>query len=144
MGSKIRAALIVGLAMAFAVSLALPALAAGNEGKAPYQSFTGTITKDGKLQTSNGQQYELKGKLAREAAQHKGERVQITGSVKENGKTPEIEVSSFQRLGSESGGMEQQGGMQHPSSGSSSGGAENWGGGEEQGGGSSSGGSSSY
>ncbi|MEW6441235.1 MAG: hypothetical protein AB1640_09920 [bacterium] len=81
------------------------------------QTLSGKITDGNKFMSDAGQEYKLKGDMADQLRDHVGERVQITGTVKESGGTPSIEVTNFQRLSE--GGAEQGLGESPPMGGSS-------------------------
>ena len=89
------AILTVILAALFVVTLSFQAMAAEAEFKSESVSFTGQISIDGKLITDDGQQFELAGEVADEVKQLSGQRIQVMGTVMEEGGKQHIEVQDY-------------------------------------------------
>ncbi len=83
------------LATLFVVTLSFQAMAAEEEVKGESISLTGEISNDGLLITDEGQQFELAGEIGDEVKQLAGQRIQVMGTVMEEGGKQHIEVQDY-------------------------------------------------
>lgn len=82
------------VAALFVVTLSFTAMATGEkEGKSA--TLTGEISDDGLLITDDGQEFELAGEIADEVKQLAGERIQVMGTVMEEGGKQKVEVENY-------------------------------------------------
>lgn len=82
------------LAALFVATLSLPAMAM-EEGKGEAVTLTGEINYEGQLITDDGQQFELSGDVGNEVKQLSGQRIQVMGTVMEEGGKQHIEVHDY-------------------------------------------------
>lgn len=83
------------LATLFVVTLSFPAMAAEKEMKGESITLTGEISSDGLLITDDGKQFELAGEVGDEVKQLSGQRIQVMGTVMEEGGKQQIEVQDY-------------------------------------------------
>jgi hypothetical protein len=83
------------LATLFVVTLSFQAMAAEEKAKGESISLTGEISLDGMLITDEGQTFELAGEIADEVKQLSGQRIQVMGTVMEEGGKQKIEVQDY-------------------------------------------------
>lgn len=86
---------VVLLATLFVVTLSFQAMASEEKNKGESISLTGEISIDGLLVTDDGQQFELAGEVADEVKQLSGQRIQVMGTVMEEGGKQHIEVQDY-------------------------------------------------
>ena len=85
--------LTVILASLFLVTLSFQAMAGGE--KHETKTITGEINNEGMLITDDGQEFELAGEIADEVKQLSGERIQVMGTVMEEGGKQKVEVENY-------------------------------------------------
>ena len=85
--------LTVILASLFLVTLSFQAMAGGE--KHETKTITGEINSEGMLITDDGQEFELAGEIADEVRQLSGERIQVMGTVMEEGGKQKVEIENY-------------------------------------------------
>jgi hypothetical protein len=116
MKQTIRSFFLELVAAAFMISfVAVPAMAAdtyGHEGwSGKTQSLSGRIDKSGDFVTSNGVKYRLSGNEARKVREHKGQTVEVKGTVKEQNGQRTLDVQSYSIGNAQNMRMEHSSGM---------------------------------
>ena len=87
--------LTILLATLFIVTLSFQAMATEKELKVETITYSGEINYDGLLVTDDGQEFELAGEVADEVKQLSGQRIQVMGTVMEEGGKQHIEVQDY-------------------------------------------------
>ena len=87
--------LTILLATLFIVTLSFQAMATEKELKVETITYSGEINDDGLLVTDDGQEFELAGEVADEVKQLSGQRIQVMGTVMEEGGKQHIEVQDY-------------------------------------------------
>jgi len=86
---------VVFLAAIFVVTLSFQAMATEEKAKGESISLTGEVTSEGQLVTDDGQQFELAGEIGDKVKRLPGKRIQVMGTVMEEGGKQHIEVQDY-------------------------------------------------